>query len=62
MAYEPKEGQGSLFRNSDKEHDKQPDYKGKIMIGGAEYRLSAWIKEGQSGKWMSIQASEKNKN
>lgn len=62
MAYELKEGQGSLFRNADKEHDKQPDYKGKIMIGGVEYRLSAWIKEGQSVKWLSIQASEKGKN
>lgn len=59
MAYEMKDGQGSLFRNSKKEKDNHPDYTGKLMLGGVEYRLAAWLKEGNTGKWMSISATVK---
>jgi hypothetical protein len=59
MAYEPKELQGSLWRNEKKESDKHPDHTGSIMIGGVVYRLSAWINETKDGskKYFNIKAS-----
>ena len=52
MAYEEKEGSGSLFENSYKEEgSNQPDLKGKIMIDGKIIKLSGWRKEyGSEGK------------
>lgn len=54
MAYEQKEGQGSLFKNHDKKTDKHPEYRGDCTINGQQYWISAWIKEGKKGKWMSL--------
>ena len=56
MAYEPKEKSGSLFKNDKGENAARPDYRGDIMIEGVVYSLSAWIKEGQKGKFMSLSA------
>jgi hypothetical protein len=51
MAYEEIEGFGSMFENSYKEKDSQPDYKGKIMINGEIVKLSGWKKPyGDEGK------------
>lgn len=61
MAYEHKEGQGSLFKN-EKANDRQPDFKGTIVIGGVTYEVAAWKKTARSGKeYMSLQASEPRK-
>lgn len=54
MAYEQREGSGALFKNAKKEKENQPDYQGDCKVGGVKYRLSAWIKEGAKGKWMSL--------
>lgn len=54
MAYEMKDGQGSLFKNDRKTSDKGPDYKGQLKLGGVEYWVAAWIKTGANGKWMSL--------
>lgn len=51
---------GALFKNDRKEQPKHPDYNGSITIDGREYWLSAWIKEGQKGKFMSIAAKPKD--
>lgn len=61
MAYEHREGQGSLFRNDKGDNEKRPDYRGSIMIGGVIYELSGWIQTAQtSGKqYMSLKAKEK---
>lgn len=49
---------GVLFKNKDKSSDKAPDYTGKINVNGTEMRLAAWIKDGKSGKFMSLKVSE----
>jgi len=59
MAYQQKEGQGSLFKN-DKQNDRQPDFKGTIMIKGITYEVAAWSRTSQNGReYISLQASEK---
>jgi hypothetical protein len=51
---------GVLFKNDRKERDVHPDYNGSINVGGVEYWLSAWIKEGQKGKFMSLSVKPKD--
>jgi hypothetical protein len=60
MAYELKDGQGSLFKNDRKESENHPDYRGEINVDGQLYWLSAWIKEGKKGKFMSLSAKPKD--
>ena len=55
-----KDNSGVLFKNDKKEQEKHPDYKGSIMVDGNEYWLSAWIKEGKSGKFMGLAVSPKD--
>jgi len=52
------ENKGVLFKNDRKEKENQPDYTGKITLGGKEKRLAAWLKDGQRGKFMSLQVSD----
>lgn len=54
MAYVPKESSGSLFKNDRKTSETHPDYSGTIMVNGKEHWLSAWVKEGQKGKFFSV--------
>ena len=55
-----KDNSGVLFKNDKKESANQPDYKGNITVGGVEYWLSAWIKEGKSGKFMGLAVNPKD--
>jgi len=54
------ENNGVLFKNDKKTQDKHPDYRGEANVGGTEYWLAAWIKQGQKGKFMSIAFSLKD--
>lgn len=51
---------GALFRNDRRENDRQPTHTGHINIEGREYWLSAWVKEGQKGKYFSLSAKPKD--
>jgi hypothetical protein len=52
---------GVLFRNEKREgkEDSDPDYSGQVDVAGTEYWLSAWIKQGKSGKFMSLSVRPK---
>jgi hypothetical protein len=56
VSYQQKDGTGSLFKNDKGDNPKRPDYRGSITIEGRQWELSAWIQEGQKGKYMSIKA------
>lgn len=56
---EKRNNSGVLFRNDKKDNDRAPEYKGNITVGGQDYWLSAWIKEGKSGKFMGLAVSPK---
>jgi hypothetical protein len=51
---------GLLFKNDKQGHDNWPDYQGKIDVDGTEYWLSAWIKDGKNGKYMSLAVKAKS--
>lgn len=54
MAYEPKPGSFSLFKNDRKEKETHPDYKGDGMsLDGKPIWVSAWLKESNGKKFMS---------
>lgn len=62
MAYTPKEGNGSLFRNDKQGNEKRPDYRGDIMLGGVLYEISGWLKpmpSDASKKYLSLAGKEK---
>ena len=54
-----KDNSGVLFKNDKIENERSPNYKGNITVDGKDYWLSAWIKEGKSGKFMGLAVSPK---
>jgi len=52
--FQHKELSGSLFKNDRKEQANHPNYRGDCLIGGQQYWVSGWIKDGARGKWMSL--------
>ena len=59
MAYEHNNGNGSLFKNTNKTNDNQPDYSGSIKLqDGTNQQIAAWVKDGAKGKFFSIKLSD----
>jgi hypothetical protein len=56
---ENRDNSGVLFKNDRKESEKHPDYKGYLTVNNQEFWLSAWIKEGKTGKYMGLAISPK---
>ena len=54
-----KDNSGVLFKNDKIENERSPTYKGNITVDGKDYWLSAWVKEGKSGKFMGLALSPK---
>lgn len=59
MAYELRELSGSLFKNDKKETEKHPNMTGSALIGGVDYWVAAWTKEGKKGKFISLSFTPK---
>lgn len=56
MAYEMRDGQGSLFKNNKREKETHPNARGECLIGGVVYQISAWTKKDKNGNpWQSLQ-------
>ena len=62
MSYEMKPDTGTLFKNDRKEKETHPDYQGECFVGGQVYRMSAWLKVGKKGKYMSFSFRGKEQN
>lgn len=50
---------GALFKNDRKEKDRHADYNGTINVGGVDYYLNAWLKDGKKGKFFSLSVKPK---
>jgi hypothetical protein len=51
---EQRDMSGALSRNKKRENDRQPEFKGACTIDGTAYWISAWLKEGEDGKFFSL--------
>ena len=59
MAYEHKEGQGSIHGNKNKKTDAYPDFVGEALWRGEKIRIALWKKRNQIGEtWLSVKISE----
>ena len=54
-----RDNSGVLFKSDKRENERAPHYRGNITVNGQDYWLSAWIKEGKSGKFMGLALSPK---
>jgi hypothetical protein len=59
MAYQQKDGSGALFPNDKQGNEKRPDYRGDVTMGGVQYELAGWVREGKRGKFLSLSAKVK---
>jgi hypothetical protein len=51
---EKRDNSGALFTNDKREKETHPHYQGKATIGGVDYYVSSWVKDGQKGKFQSL--------
>ncbi len=54
-----KNNTGAIFKNDFKEKDSHPDYRGKVIIDGAEKEIALWLNESKKGtKYFSVKIQE----
>lgn len=59
MAFEMKDGQGSLFKNERRTTETQPQFRGQVKINGKLLDIAAWTKKTQKGDtFLSLSVSE----
>ena len=57
---------GMMMRNENREHDKQPEFKGSLNVDGRDFWISAWVNTGKEGskiegkKYFSIKLTAKD--
>lgn len=52
---------GALFKNTSRETDRHPEYKGTLDVNGRAYWISAWLKVSAKGeKYMSLSVQAKD--
>ena len=54
-----RDNSGVLFKSDKVENERSPHYKGNITVDGKDYWISAWVKEGKSGKFMGLAVNPK---
>lgn len=54
MSFQQKPNQGALFKNDKQGVESRPDYNGKLNVDGKDYWVSGWVKDGKSGKFLSL--------
>jgi hypothetical protein len=59
MINSQRERSGILFKNDRKTSANHPDYKGSATLGGEEFYISGWIKQGRNGKFLSLSFTSK---
>ncbi len=58
--YEPKNGQGALFRNTRKKEPAEADYQGALRVENIDFTVSGWIKVSKAGaKYLFVSAMPK---
>ncbi len=59
MAFELREGQGTLFKNTRKQKPNHPDMTGEALINGVKVKISGWTKLTKKGdKFLSLSIQE----
>jgi uncharacterized protein (DUF736 family) len=59
MAYQHKDNTGSLWENSFKNKDNDPDYRGSGMVNGRERSIAGWKRTTKDGRsYISISFTE----
>lgn len=62
MSYTPQPGSFALFKNDKEGNEKRPDYVGDgLDHNGNPIKVSAWIKQGKKGKFMSCKMEPKTR-
>ena len=54
-----RDNSGVLFKSDKRDNERAPHYRGNITVNGQDYWLSAWVKEGKSGKFMGLAVAPK---
>jgi hypothetical protein len=54
MAYEPKPGDVSIFKNERRDHEKYPHWRGEVILpSGETLEIVLWEKQGRKGAFFS---------